>query len=136
MSAPAEFERLEQHLRGSSLVRVADRLAASSVAAGTRSAFAGRLHRVRSEWTAVAAARRTRGVAVFAATAATAHLLFLRFVPAQAAPALPWMIWVLVAAAALTVAALAGRVVLAWDSSIARRAMVTLTGSPFPESRK
>ena len=117
MTGDREFERLEQHLRGSWLIQISGTIASAVFASADRSSTASRLRRMRAAWTVIPGGQRVRAVAAFVATAAAGHLLLLRFVPAHIAPALPQALWILVALTALVVAIAATPVTQAWKSS-------------------
>jgi hypothetical protein len=121
MTNGPEFERLESHLRGSWLVRTIDVSAAAWRVAATRSAIVRALSRAITQFSSLTPAKRLRAVAVFVATAAVGDLILLRLVPLDIAPTLPKAMWVLVAAAALVIAFVPGRLIAGWESSFVSR---------------
>jgi hypothetical protein len=121
MTNGPEFERLESHLRGSWLVRTIDVSAAAWRVAATRSAIVRALRRAITQFSSLTPAKRLRAVAVFVATAAVGDLILLRLVPLDIAPTLPKAMCVLVAAAALVIAFVPGRLIAGWESSFVSR---------------
>jgi hypothetical protein len=121
MISGSAFERLESHLRRSTVVRIVDAIASAWRVAAARSAVIRQVRGAGDRFRSHPAAERLRATGVFVVTATVGHLVLLRFLPSHIAPALPPAIWMLVATAAAIVAIVPDRLVAGWDASFASR---------------